>query len=383
MSDLIYFDNNSTTPVDPRVVEAMMPYFSTNYGNPSSGHQFGASTAKHLDLAREKVAGLLCANPNDLVITSGATESINIGIIGYALKHAAKGKHIITINTEHKAVLETVSYLESIGFENTIVGVDTFGRLNLDQLSGEIRTDTILVASMFANNETGNIHPIKEIANIVHGRDVALFCDATQAIGKIPTDVRELDIDLLAFSAHKFYGPKGVGCLYVKGLKQKPANIQPIYFGGGHEQGIRSGTFNVPAIVGMGVACEIAYDEMKTDSERIIVYRNLLERELLSIPESTVNGDRENRMFNVTNICFPGLDANTLVARLSGVAMSNGSACTSSIVQPSHVLKAMGLTDEQSNASLRFSLGRFTTENEIEEGAQILKEAIENELIRC
>ena len=381
-ANLIYLDNNSTTPTDPRVLEAMIPYFSEFYGNPASTHKFGNTIDKHVKNSREQIADLLQCDTSELIFTSGATESINIAIIGFALKNIHNGKHIVTVKTEHKAVLDSINYLNSIGFEITYLDVQEDGNLNLPYFADAIKSDTVLVCVMLSNNEIGTIHPIKKIADIIHDKGSALFCDATQAVGKIEIEVKELNVDMLSFSGHKFYGPKGVGGLYVKDLKKNKSSVQPLQYGGGHEQGIRSGTLNVPGIIGLGKASELAKLEMDSDQQKISRLRDLLESELLKIPDAFINGAKQNRMYNVTNICFPGLDANAFINRLPDIAASNGSACTAAIVEPSHVLRALGLTDENSNSSIRFSLGKFNSEEEIKVVSPKLKELIVNDPMR-
>lgn len=379
---LIYLDNNSTTPTDPRVVEAMLPYFTKLYGNSSSTHRFGASIQKQVSASRELIGEFIGCDPSDIIFTSGSTEGINLAIIGYALKNSENGKHLITAKTEHKAVLDTFQYLESIGFETTYLQVDKLGKINLEDFDKSLRNDTVLVSLMYSNNETGVVNPIQQIAELLKKRQCALFCDATQAVGKVQINVDELGIDMMSFSAHKFYGPKGIGALYVKGLKKKPAKLQALQFGGGHESGVRSGTLNVPGIIGLAKACELSQVGMEDETGRILRLRDKLEKGLLSIPNAFVNGDRSTRLFNVTNICFPGIDANALINRVQNIALSNGSACTAAIIEPSHVLKAMGLSDENANASLRFSLGRFNSEEQVNLALQILKNFIVTDPVR-
>lgn len=372
MSEVIYLDNNATTRVDPRVLDAMLPYLTEEYGNATSAHHFGVGINKAIQESREKVAELIRADSTDIIFTSGATESINLALKGFALSNQHKGKHIITVETEHKAVLDTCKYLETIGFDVTYLPVKSDGLIDLEDLRKQLRSDTILVCVMFANNETGVLQPLKEISNITHDAGAIFMSDATQAVGKIATDVDELEVDLMTFSAHKFYGAKGSGALYIRGLKKNQIKLNALQHGGGHENGLRSGTLNVPAIVAMGKACEIAKEEMQRDEKRISVLRNELECELLKIQGIYVNGSTENRMYNVTNICFPGLDANVMIGKMKTVAVSNGSACTSSIVEPSHVLKAMGLTDDDAFASIRFSLGKFNNHQEVKAVCEII-----------
>lgn len=376
MAELIYLDNNATTPLDPRVLESMMPFLTSQFGNASSSHHFGLSINKAVTEAREKVAELISSDVRDIIFTSGATESINLALKGFASANQHKGKHIVTVQTEHKAVLDTCKYLETNGFEVTYLPVKKDGLIELQELKNALRSDTILVSVMLANNETGVLQPIKEIATITHEAGAVFFSDATQAVGKIEINVEELGIDMMAFSGHKFYGPKGIGGLLVKGLKSHKLKLNPLLHGGGHENGLRSGTLNVPAIIGLGKACEIAKEEMKADAERISVLKNELEKGLLKMPGAFVNGSVERRMYNVCNICFPGMDANVMIGRMKNVAMSNGSACSSAIVEPSHVLKAMGRHDEDAMASIRFSLGRFNKFDDLKQLVKLLNKII-------
>jgi cysteine desulfurase len=364
-TELIYLDNNSTTKIDDGVVAAMLPYLKELYGNPSSSHNFGMEISKAILESRRSVAELIHADTNDIVFTSGGTESINLAIKGYAFANQNKGRHIITVQSEHKAVLDTCLYLESVGFTITYLPVNKNGVINLDEFDAAFNEETILVSVMLANNETGVLQPIKEIADISHSKGAAYMCDATQALGKIEIDVEELQIDLMPFSGHKFYGPKGVGGLYVKDLKKRKTYLEPIQHGGGHENGLRSGTLNVPGIVGLGAACRIAREEMKFNANKIEVLRDFIEKELLKIPDTYINGRGAQRMFNVSNICFPGIDANVFISRMKNIAVSTGSACSSAIIEPSHVLKAMGLSDDDAMASMRFSLGKHNTESEV------------------
>jgi cysteine desulfurase len=374
---LIYLDNNSTTKIDERVVKAMLPYLSELCGNPSSTHSFGIETHKAIQQSRKSVAELINSETSDIVFTSGGTESINLALKGYAFGNQNKGRHIITAKSEHKAVLDTCLYLESVGFTITYLPVNRNGVINVDELYAAFKGETILVSVMFANNETGVLQRIKEIAEISHAKGAAFMCDATQALGKIEIDVEELQIDLMPFSGHKFYGPKGVGGLYIKGLKKKKTYLEPLQHGGGHENGLRSGTLNVTGIVGMGAACKIAMEEMKFNANKILVLRDLLEKELLKIPHAYLNGDNAQRMYNVSNICFPGIDANIFIGKMKNIAVSTGSACSSSIIEPSHVLKAMGLSDVDAMASIRFSLGKYNTDSEIYSTIDIVHKLID------
>lgn len=360
-SELIYLDNNATTPLDERVLESMLPYFKNDFGNSSSSHHFGKRINSAVQKAREQISTLLNAEPKEIIFTSGATESINLGLKGCAIAYQSKGKHIITCKTEHKAVLDTCKYLEQIGFEVTYISVKNDGIIDIEEFKNALRKDTIIVSIMWVNNETGVIQPIEDIIELTHENDSIFFTDATQAVGKIPIDVYELDIDLLSFSAHKFYGPKGVGGLYVKrGIK-----VDTQLHGGGHEYGFRSGTSNVPAIVGMGKACEIALEEMSINAENIGILKNELEKQLLQIKGAFINGSKANRLYNTLNVYFPSFDANFFIDSQPNIAISNGSACTAALVEPSHVLTAMGLSEDEALGSLRISIGKYNQLSDI------------------
>lgn len=373
---IIYLDNNATTQIDPRVLDAMMPFLKSEYGNASSSHHFGTTINTAVNEARKKVANLISTSENEVIFTSGATESINLALKGFAIANQNKGKHIITVVTEHKAVLDTCKYLESIGFEVSYLRVDKNGLISLEDLKLALRSDSILVSIMLANNEIGVLQSVKEISQITRDAGTLLFTDATQAVGKIKVDVNDLDVDLLAFSGHKFYAPKGIGCLYVRGLRQHKVKLDALLHGGGHENGLRSGTLNVPAIVGLGKSCEIAKVEMQNDKERISKLRDELEAELLKLPNSYVNGSIKSRMFNVSNICFPGIDANVMIGKLKNVALSNGSACTSAIMEPSHVLRSIGLSENDALSSIRFSLGRFNTKEDTQVVSKLFTDSL-------
>lgn len=366
----IYLDYSATTPMEPRVLDVMLPFLKENFANPSSTHYFGTIINDAVKSARTQVADLINADDKEIIFTSGSTESINIALKGVAENYSNKGKHIITVSTEHKAVLDTCKHLESRGYEVTYLSVQQNGLIDLNELKNSFRSDTILVSVMYVNNETGVIQPIQEIVSLAHEFGALFMTDATQAVGKIDVDVENLGIDMLCLSGHKMYAPKGIGALYVrKGIKL------PVYtHGGGHENGLRSGTLNVPGIIALGRACEIAEQEMKQDADKVSKLRNKLERELLKIPDTFVNGSSENRINNVSNICFKGQDANVMIGRMKNIAVSNGSACTSAIVEPSHVLRAMGLSDDDAFASLRFSLGKFNTEEEIKKVVKTISE---------
>lgn len=368
---LIYFDYNATTPVDKRVLNAMLPFLKDNFANANSSHNFGLQANEAVKAARTKVADLIGAEQNEIVFTSGSTEAINLALKGVAENYSEKGKHIVTVATEHSAVLDTCKHLETKGYEVTYLPVNSFGLIDLNELRNSLRADTILVCVMYVNNETGVIQPIKEIALLTHEAGALFLTDATQATGKIEIDVDALGIDLLCISGHKMYAPKGVGALYVR-QRMNRVKLPALIHGGGHENGLRSGTLNVPSIVALGVACEISQQEMKQDAERISILRNELENELLKIEGTFVNGKTENRIFNTTNICFRGTDAIVMIGRMKNVAVSNGSACSSAVVEPSHVLTAMGLTDDDAFASIRFSLGKFNTTKEVKEVCEII-----------
>ena len=363
----IYLDYNATTPCDPRVVEAMLPYFNKFFGNAASrNHLFGWQAEEATCLAREQVAKLINAEPNEIIFTSGATESDNLAIKGIFEMYAGIGNHIITVNTEHKAVLDTCAHIEKLGAEITYLQVDKEGLINLAQLEAAITQKTILIAIMYANNETGVIQPISDISKIARKHNVFFFTDATQAVGKIPVDVKKEGIDVMAFSAHKIYGPKGTGALYVR-RKSPRVKMTAQMDGGGHERGLRSGTLNVPGIVGFGKACELCINEMQEDSKRTRSYRDRLEAGILELESSFANGSKEHRLPNVTNISFKHIEGNSLLIGLNkDIAVSSGSACTSALPEPSHVLKSMGLEDDLAHSSIRFAIGRFTTEEEIQ-----------------
>jgi cysteine desulfurase len=362
---VIYFDNNATTPIDKKVLDAMFPFLTGNFANPSSAHNFGIQVNQAINKARLQIADLIGANQSEIVFTSGSTEAINIALKGIAKSNSNRGNHIITVTTEHLAVLDTCKYLEEEGFEVTYLSVNSKGLVDLGELKDALRPDTILVSVMYVNNETGVIQPIREIAALAHDSGSLFMTDATQAVGKVDIDVDTLGIDLLCLSAHKIYGPKGVGALYVRNRYNK-VKLPTYLHGGGHEQGIRSGTLNSAGIVALGKACEICAQQMNEDAKRIGAMRDELETSLLAIQGAYVNGSREHRLYNVTNICFPGLDADILIGKLGDIAVSNGSACTSAIIEPSHVLLAMGLNDKSAFSSIRFSLGRFNTDEEVQ-----------------
>ena len=363
----IYLDHNATTPMDPRVLETMIPYFTENFGNAASrNHSFGWHAEEAVDYAREQIAQLIGADPKEIIFTSGATEGDNLGIKGVYEMYASKGNHIITCTTEHKAVLDTCKNLEKLGAEVTYLEVQPDGLIDLKALEAAMRPTTILVAIMYANNEIGVVQPVKEISAIAKKHGALFFTDAVQAVGKIPVDVNADGIDLMAFTAHKMYGPKGVGALYVR-RKNPRVKVTAQLDGGGHERGMRSGTLNVPGIVGFGKACELARLEMASDTERISKLRDKLENALKQIDESYVNGNPAHRLPHVSNISFKYVEGEGLMMGFNqDIALSSGSACTSASLEPSYVLKALGLGDDLAHSSLRFGLGRYTTEEQID-----------------
>jgi cysteine desulfurase len=363
----IYLDHNATTPMDPRVLETMIPYFTENFGNAASrNHSFGWHAEEAVDYAREQIAQLIGADPKEIIFTSGATEGDNLGIKGVYEMYASKGNHIITCTTEHKAVLDTCKHLEKLGAEVTYLEVQPDGLVDLKALEAAMRPTTILVAIMYANNEIGVVQPVKEISAIAKKHGALFFTDAVQAVGKIPVDVNADGIDLMAFTAHKMYGPKGVGALYVR-RKNPRVKVTAQLDGGGHERGMRSGTLNVPGIVGFGKACELARLEMASDTERISKLRDKLENALKQIDESYVNGNPAHRLPHVSNISFKYVEGEGLMMGFNqDIALSSGSACTSASLEPSYVLKALGLGDDLAHSSLRFGLGRYTTEEQID-----------------
>jgi cysteine desulfurase len=363
----IYLDNNATTPMDPRVLEAMLPYFVEKFGNAASrNHSFGWVAEEAVDYAREQVAKLINADPKEIIFTSGATEADNLALKGVFEMYASKGNHIITATTEHKAVLDTCKHLEKQGALITYLEVQADGLIDLAQLEAAITDKTILIAIMYGNNEIGVLQPVKEISAIARRHGVLFFTDATQAVGKVPVDVLADGIDLMAFSGHKMYGPKGVGALYVR-RKNPRVKVTAQMDGGGHERGMRSGTLNVPGIVGFGKCCELAMQEMPEESVRLSALRDKLENALLQVDEAYLNGNKEHRLPHTTNISFKYVEGEGLMMGFNkNIALSSGSACTSASLEPSYVLKALGLGDDLAHSSLRFGLGRYTTEAQID-----------------
>lgn len=363
----IYLDNNATTQVDPLVLEAMLPYLTYRFGNAASrSHSFGWIAEEAVTQAREQTAALIGADSSEIIFTSGATEAINLAIKGVYEMYSSAGSHIITCATEHKAVLDTCMHLEKAGAAITILPVHATGLIDIDGLKKAIRPDTVLITVMYANNETGVIQPVREIGAIAKEKNILFFTDATQAVGKIPVDVMADNIDLLCLSAHKMYGPKGVGALYVR-RKNPRVRLSPQIDGGGHEKGLRSGTLNVPGIAALGKAAELCRQQMHEESLRIAKLRDKLENALCCIKDVVINGDTKHRLPNVTNLSFGNIKGNQLLSAITRtIAVSSGSACTSANPEPSHVLKAMGVTNELSKNAIRFGLGRFTTEEEID-----------------
>jgi cysteine desulfurase len=370
----IYLDNNATTPMDPRVLETMLPYFVEKFGNAASrSHSFGWVAEEAVDYAREQVAKLINADPKEIIFTSGATEADNLAIKGVFEMYASKGNHIITCTTEHKAVLDTCKHIEKQGGQVTYLTVNNEGLIDLKELENSITDKTILISVMYGNNEMGLIQPIREISAIARKHGVLFFTDGTQAVGKIPVDVQADGIDLMAFSAHKMYGPKGIGALYVR-RKNPRVKVTAQIDGGGHERGMRSGTLNVPGIVGFGKACEICMNEMEAEAKRLSKMRNRLEVSLLELEEAYVNGSTTHRLPHVSNISFKYVEGEGLMMGFNkDIALSSGSACTSASLEPSYVLKALGLGDDLAHSSLRFGLGRFTTEEQIDFTIEAIK----------
>ena len=375
---MIYLDNNATTKIDPKVLEEMLPFLTDNFANASSTHAFGLIASEAVKNARQQMADLIGAEIHEIVFTSGATEAINLAIKGVAENYSNKGKHIITLQTEHSAVLDVCKYLETKGFEISFLPVKKDGLVDIDVFKAVLRPDTILVSVMLVNNELGVIQPIKELAKLTHDVGAIFMTDGTQAVGKLDFKVDELDIDLMAMSAHKFYGPKGVGALFVRQRRQKRIKLEALLHGGGHEGGRRSGTLNVAGIVGMGQAAALCQQKMKAETKRIGALRDDLEKSLLEIPNTEVNGNAENRLYNMTNIKFEGCDSDALIMGLQDIAVSNGSACTSASVEPSHVLMALGMTKTEAFSCIRFSFGRFNTTDEVSSVVAAVEKVVEN-----
>ena len=373
----IYLDYNATTPVDPKVVDAMVPYFTESYGNAASrNHSFGWQVEKVVDDARELIGKLIGAGGKEIVFTSGATESNNLAILGVAEFYKKKGKHIISSPIEHKAVIDPCHALEQNGYEITFLDVDKHGCIDLKQLEESIRQDTILVSLMAGNNEIGTLNPIKEIGQITRNKEVLFHTDATQSVGKIPIDVEEMNIDLLSMTAHKFYGPKGIGALYVRRKKPR-VRLSPIMFGGGHERGMRSGTLNVPGIVGFAKALELSVEEMASEAERLTGLRQrLLDRLNSELDYIFLNGHPTERLPNNLNVSFGYVEGESLMMGVNELAVSSGSACTSASLEPSYVLRALGVGDDLAHSSIRVGMGRFTTVEEVDYAAEKMIAAV-------
>jgi cysteine desulfurase len=371
----IYMDYSATTPIDPRVADKMIPFLREQFGNPASrSHAYGWSAEAAVEEARAQVADLVGADPREIIWTSGATESNNLALKGAAQFYKSKGKHIITVKTEHKAVLDTVRELERQGFEATYLEPQDNGLISLEQLEAAIRPDTILVSVMFVNNEIGVVQPIKEIGELCRKKGIIFHCDAAQATGKVAINLEELKVDLMSFSAHKTYGPKGIGALYVR---RKPrVRLEAQMHGGGHERGLRSGTLAPHQIVGMGEAFRIAKEEMATELARIKALRDRLAKGLLEIEEVYINGDMEHRVPHNLNVSFNFVEGESLIMAIKDIAVSSGSACTSASLEPSYVLRALGRSDELAHSSIRFTIGRFTTEEDIDFAIKLLKEKV-------
>ena len=379
IASAIYLDYNATTPCDPRVVEKMLPYFSQTYGNPSNGlHIQGRTSAKAVDIAREQVADLISAKVYEIVFTSGATESDNLAILGIAHMHKnGVRKRIVTCVVEHKAVLLPCKKLKEDGFDIVFLSVDRNGKVSIDEAQQAINNETLLVSIQGANNEVGTLQPIRELAAIAHQNGALFHCDGAQAIGKIPVNVNDLGVDLLSMSAHKLYGPKGVGALYIRGGSNS-IPIEPIWYGGGQENGLRSGTTNVPGIIGFGEACSLAKLELEGDFVRIQLMRDEIETQLSSqMPIMLINGKSTERLPNTSNLTFPNVDADALILNAPEIMIGTGSACTSGSVEPSHVLTAMGISRENASSTIRISLGRFNHKSDLPTITATIKKAFD------
>ena len=377
MTNPIYLDYQAMTPVDKRVLDAMLPYFTDAFGNAASrSHAFGWKAEEAVDLSREQIASLINASAKEVVFTSGSTEAINLAMKGVGDMYGAKGKHMITSLAEHKAVLDTAKHLEKEGFEVTYLKPDATGKVTAEQVAEAIREDTILVSLMWANNEVGTINPIREIGAVCRERGVLFFTDATQAVGKIPVDVEADNIDMLCLSGHKVYGPKGVGCLYVRRRKPRVRLVAQMD-GGGHERGMRSGTLNVPGIVGLGAACAVAEQDLEKDIAHANALRERFESKIFAALDYVeINGDKDARLPGCSNLSFAYVEGESLIMGFKDLAVSSGSACTSASLEPSHVLQCMGVGDELAHSSIRFGFGRLTTEADIDFAANQVIEAV-------
>lgn len=374
----IYLDHHATTPVDPRVLEEMLPYFVEKFGNSSSlDHPYGYEASVAVETARERIANAIGARHDEIIFTSGATESNNLALVGTMEKYKDRGDHLITCVTEHKAVLDTARHLESIGKKVTYLPVNEYGEINIEQLVQSITDKTVMISIMTANNEIGTIADVEEIGKIAHEKNVIFHTDAAQAVGHIPIDVEKMNVDLMSFSAHKMYGPKGIGALYVRGVNPR-VKPDPIIHGGGQERNIRSGTLNVPAIVGFGKAIELANREMNSENERFKMWAKLMFDEFSKIG-GKLNGHPVKRLPYNLNVCFRGIDGKAIINSVSSkIAISAGSACTTQAVEPSHVLLALGLSEEDSHSSIRIGFGRFNTQSEINYTQEMITVTIEN-----
>jgi cysteine desulfurase len=376
MDRIHYLDSNATTPLDPQVREAMGPYLAERFANPSAIYKFAQEVRGEVEAARTKVAQLINADPDEVIFTSGGTEADNTAVKGVAFALRDKGKHIITSQIEHHAVLNACQYLEGFGFEVTVLPVDKYGIVDIDALKKAVRSDTVLITIMHANNETGTIEPIEEIARIAQGHGIYFHTDAIQTVGKLPIDVKAMGVDLLSLSGHKMYGPKGIGALYVR----KGVKVDPLLHGGHHERNRRAGTENCPAIIGLGKATEVASTELAQNEKRIRPLRDKLEQGILErIPEVIVNGHPEQRLFNTLNCCFKGIEGESILISLDfeGICASSGSACTSGSLDPSHVLLALGLPHEVAHGSLRLSLNKFNTAEDVDKVIEVLPKIAE------
>lgn len=376
--DVIYLDSHATTPVDPRVVDAMMPYFTETFGNPSSlDHSYGYDASVAVESARDRITDVIHAGHEELIFTSGATESDNIALLGVMSKYADKGDHLITCKTEHKAVLDTARYLESIGKKVTYLDVDEFGQIDLEQLESAITDETVLVSIMAANNEVGTISDLESIGKVTRQKGVFFHTDAAQAVGHLKIDVQKMNIDLMSFSSHKIYGPKGIGALYIRGVNPR---VRPssIVYGGGQEKNIRSGTLNVPGIVGFAKAVELAYSEMEKENLRYTKWTAMMLERFEQLG-AKLNGHKTKRLSHNLNVRFPGIESKAIINSVSKkLAISAGSACTTQMVEPSHVLLAMGLSEDESHESIRIGCGRFNTDEQIEFTTKVIYDVVES-----
>ena len=374
----IYMDYHSTTPVDPRVLEVMLPYFTDHFGNASSlDHSFGYDASISVEDSRQKIAELIGSKKDDIIFTSGATESNNLALVGVMEKYVDRGNHIITTAVEHKAILEVIPYLQKLGKKITILPVNRYGQVDLSELERSITSDTVLISVIAANNEIGTINDLKSIGEIAHKNNILFHTDAAQAVGHIPINVDKMNIDLMSFSAHKMYGPKGIGALYIRGLKPR-VKLDPIIHGGGQERNIRSGTLNVPGIVGFGKAAEIAKKEMNKENQHYLKWTDMMLKSFEKLG-ANLNGHPNNRLSQNLNVYFPNIEGKAILNLISKkISISAGSACTTQSVTPSHVLLAIGLNEEDSHSSIRFGLGRYNTLNDITTAIDVVTESLES-----